>query len=129
MTNQLLQHLHLYISIPVVIGVALVYGFQPQLLFNIQPNSVDEHNVYKAVMGIYLTFAFFWWYGLVRHQYWKAASISNVLFMLGLALGRLVSFAIDGIPSNVLFVGFFGELVLAVYGMYQLKKSNLSNYS
>jgi Domain of unknown function (DUF4345) len=129
MTNQLLQHLHLYISIPVVIGVALVYGFQPQMLFDIQPNSVDEHNVYKAVMGIYLAFAFFWWYGVVHNLYWKAATLSNVLFMLGLALGRLVSFAIDGIPSNVLFVGFFGELVLAVYGMYQLKKSNLSNYS
>jgi Domain of unknown function (DUF4345) len=129
MTNQLLQNLHLYISIPVVIGVALVYGFQPQMLFDIQPNSVDEHNVYKAVMGIYLAFAFFWWYGVVHNLYWKAATLSNVLFMLGLALGRLVSFAIDGIPSNVLFVGFFGELVLAVYGMYQLKKSNLSNYS
>ncbi len=129
MTHKLLQNLHLYISVPIVIAVALLYGFQPQMLFDIQPNSVDEHNVYKAVMGIYLAFAFFWWYGVVHNHYWKAATISNVFFMLGLAFGRLLSFAIDGIPSNVLLIGFFGEVVLAVYGIVQLKKSNPSNYS
>ncbi len=123
MTNKLLHNLHLYISIPIVIAVALVYGFQPQLLFDIQPNSVDEHNVYKAVMGTYLAFAFFWCFALLHNQFWKAATISNVLFMLGLAFGRLVSFATDGIPSSLLFVGFFGEVVLAWYGMYQLKKA------
>lgn len=124
MTNKLVQNLHLYISIPVVIAVALVYGFQPQLVFDIQPNSVDERNVYKAVMGVYLAFAFFWCFALVQLQFWKAATLSNVLFMLGLAFGRLVSFTIDGIPSSVLFFGCFGELVLAGYGMCQLKKAN-----
>ena len=124
MTNKLVHNLHLYISIPVVIAVALVYGFQPQVVFDIQPNSVDERNVYKAVMGIYLAFAFFWCFALVQVQYWKAATISNVLFMLGLAFGRLVSFTIDGIPSCILFIGFFGELVLAVYGIVRLKKAN-----
>lgn len=123
MTNKLIQNFHLYISIPIVIAVALVYGFQPQMLFDIQPNSVDEHNVYKAVMGIYLAFAFFWCFALLHNQFWKIATISNVLFMLGLAFGRLVSFVSDGIPSSLLFLGFFGELVLALYGMYQLKKA------
>jgi Domain of unknown function (DUF4345) len=124
MRNTVIQNLHFYISIPIVIVVALIYGFQPNLLFDIQPNSVDEHNVYKAIMGIYLAFAFFWSLALVQKQYWKAATISNILFMLGLALGRLISFAVDGIPSSLLFLGCFGELIIAFYGYYLLKKTN-----
>jgi Domain of unknown function (DUF4345) len=103
-------------------AVALIYGFQPNLLFDIQPNSVDEHNVYKAIMGIYLAFASFWCLALVQKHYWKAATISNILFMLGLALGRLISFAVDGIPSSLLLFGCFGELIIAFYGCYLLKR-------
>lgn len=124
MRNTIIQNLHFYISIPIVIAVALVYGFQPDLLFDIQPISTDEHNVYKAIMGMYLAFAFFWSLALIQKQHWKAATISNILFMIGLALGRLISFVIDGIPSSVLLFGCFGELILAFYGYYQLKKSN-----
>ena len=119
--NRIVQNLHFYISIPIVIAVALVYGFQPNLIFDIQPNSIDEHNVYKAIMGIYLAFASFWSLALIQKNYWKAATISNILFMLGLALGRLISFAVDGIPSSLLLFGCFGELALAFYGYYLLK--------
>jgi hypothetical protein len=113
---------------PIVIAVALVYGFQPNLLFDIQPNSIDEHNVYKAIMGIYLAFASFWCLALIRKHYWKTATLSNMIFMLGLAFGRLVSFVMDGIPSSLLFVGFFGELVLALYGIVQLKKAEKQSF-
>ena len=122
MRNTIIQNLHFYISIPIVIAVALVYGFQSNLLFDIHPNSIDEHNVYKAIMGIYLAFAFFWSLALIQKHYWKAATISNILFMLGLALGRLISFTMDGIPSQLLLLGCFGELILAFYGCYLLKK-------
>lgn len=124
MMNKIAQNIHLYISIPIVTSVGLVYGFQPNILFEIQPNSIDEHNVYKAIMGLYLAFAMLWSVALVQKQYWKTATISNIIFMLGLAIGRLVGFAIDGIPSKVLFLGFFGEVTLALYGVYQLKKAN-----
>lgn len=122
MKNTIIHNLHFYISIPIVMAVALVYGFQPKLLLDIQPNSIDEHNIYKAIMGIYLAFAFFWCFALIQKHYWKAATISNVLFMSGLVLGRLISYAIDGIPSSVLIYGCFGELILALYGYYLLKK-------
>lgn len=123
MRNTIIQNLHFYISIPIVVAVALIYGFQPNLLFDIQPNSIDEHNVYKAIMGMYLAFASFWSLALVQKHYWKAATISNMLFMVGLALGRLMSFVIDGIPSSLLLFGCFGEIIIAFYGYYLLKKS------
>ncbi len=118
------KNIHFYISIPVVLVVALVYGFHPGLLFEISPNSSDEHNVYKAIMGLYLAFVSFWFWTLFYPNYWRTATISNVLFMLGLAFGRLLSFIFDGWPSVLFMVGFLGELTLALYGCYLLKKSN-----
>jgi hypothetical protein len=44
--------------------------------------------------------------------------------MLGLAIGRIISLFVDGIPSGVFVLGTFGELVLGLYGWYQFKKYN-----
>lgn len=118
------QNLHLYISISVVTTAALVYGFQPDLLFEISTQTTDESNIYKAIMGLYLCFAAFWVIGLKHSSYRKAATLSNMLFMFGLASGRLISFAIDGMPSAVLLLGTLGELIIAVYAYRQLKKAN-----
>ena len=118
------HNLHLYISIPVVIAAALVYGFQPDFLFEMSSQTTDESNIYKAIMGLYLCFAAFWCIGLKQTSYWKAATISNMLFMLGLGLGRLISFAVDGMPSPVLLFGTVGELTLAVYAYLQLQKAH-----
>ena len=118
------QNLHLYISISVVTTAALVYGFQPDLLFEVSVQTTDESNIYKAIMGLYLCFAAFWVIGLKQTSYWKAATISNMLFMLGLASGRLIGFVIDGMPSAVLLLGTVGELTLALYAYSQLKKAN-----
>lgn len=117
-------NLHLFISIPVVTTAALVYGFQPDLLFEVSVQTTDESNIYIAIMGLYLCFAAFWVIGLKQTSYWKAATISNMLFMLGLASGRLISFVIDGMPSAVLLLGTLGELIIAVYAYRQLKKAN-----
>ena len=118
------QNLHLYISIPVVAAAALVYGLKPDLLFEITNQTTDENNIYKAIMGLYWCFVAFWVIGLKQTSYWKAATISNMLFMFGLASGRLISFVIDGMPSAVLLLGTLGELTLAVYAYSQLKKAN-----
>lgn len=118
------QNVLLYISIPVVAVAALVYGFQLDILFKLSIQTTDESNIYKAIMGLYLCFATFWYIGLKQTSYWKAATISNMLFMLGLGLGRLISFVTDGTPSVVLLLGTIGELTLAIYAYSQLKKAN-----
>ncbi len=112
---------HLILSVIIVIPIALVYGFQPDLLFNITINTRDEATVFKAIMGLYLSFASFWTLGILKPTYWKAATLSNILFMFGLAFGRIVSILIDGLPSTFFVIGTLGELVLGFYGWYLLK--------
>lgn len=116
------KNLHLIISILIVVPVALVYGFQPDLLFDITIKSIDEANIFKANMGLYLCFSVLWILGILKQNYWSAATIANIIFMLGLALGRVISLIIDGLPTLIFSVGTIGELVLAFFGIYQLIK-------
>lgn len=115
-----LKKLHLIISAAIVVPVGLVYGGKPDLLFEVSLQSTDEFSIFKAIMGLYLGFSFFWLLGIFQKQFWKAATISNMIFMLGLAFGRLVSMFLDGLPSTVFLLGTVGELVLGVYAYYQL---------
>lgn len=120
------KNVHLSISILIVIPVALVYGFQPQLLFDVTINSIDEANIFKAIMGLYLGFSSLWMLGIFKPNYWCAATIANIIFMLGLAFGRIVSLIIDGLPSLIFSIGTIGELILAFFGIYQLIKHQKS---
>jgi hypothetical protein len=115
------KNVHLLISILIVIPVALVYGFQPQLLFDVTINSIDEANIFKAIMGFYLAFSSLWILGIFKQKYWYVATTSNMFFLLGLALGRIISLLIDGIPSLLFVMGTVGEVVLGFYAFYQLK--------
>ena len=114
------KNLHLIISILIVVPVALAYGFQPDLLFDITIKSIDEANIFKAIMGLYLCFSVLWILGILKQNYWYAATIANIIFMLGLALGRVISLIIDGLPSLIFSMGTIGELILAIFGIYQL---------
>ena len=118
----IVKHLHLIISIVIVLAVSLVYGFQPNLLFEVTINSTDEHNIFKAIMGLYLGFSVLWIVGLFLDRLWKTATVSNIVFMLGLAFGRIISMLLDGFPTTVFVVGTIGELVLGLFAYYQLKR-------
>ena len=117
-----LKSLHLIISTVIVIPVAVVYGFFPHYFFKISIHSLNEHSILKAIMGLYLAFASLWIFGIFNKDYWKVATITNILFMLGLGFGRIISFIFDGITSIIFVFGIFGELFLGFYGMYQFRK-------
>ena len=125
-TTFLLKNLHLIISTLIVVPVAFTYGILPNkilpLFLDFKVETKDLHNVFRAIMGLYLAFSVFWILGIFKSNYWYAATLSNMLFMLGLACGRIVSLLLDGMPSLVFFVGKIGELILALYAFYQLKK-------
>jgi uncharacterized YccA/Bax inhibitor family protein len=116
--NRVIKNTHLLISSAVVLPVSLVYGFFPEVFFKLSINTVDEKNILKAIMGIYIGFALLWILGIFRNKFWKIATVSNFIFMFGLALGRITSMISDGIPSKILLLGVFGELVLGTYGVY-----------
>lgn len=114
-------NIHLFISSLIVFPGAIIYGFFPEMIFNLKLNYTDEHSIFKAIMGLYLAFSLLWIVGIFKFDYWKVATITNVLFMFGLGFGRIISIIFDGIPSTIFVLGTFGELILGFYGMYQLK--------
>ncbi|NNK18224.1 MAG: DUF4345 domain-containing protein, partial [Maribacter sp.] len=120
------KNLHLILSILIVIPVAFAYGLFPEqvlpTLFDFTVETVDLKNVFRAIMCLYLVIAFVWILGLVRPEYWSTATITNIAFMAGLGIGRVLSLFWDGLPSTPFLVGIFGELTLAVLGFYQLRK-------
>ena len=121
-----LKNLHLLISAAVVILIAFVYGSRNgnvfSFFFDFTPSTTDMNNIFRAIMCLYLALAGLWIAGIFYPEYWQTATISNFLFMLSLALGRLISFSLDGTPSVILVIGFFGEALLAFFAWLNLRK-------
>lgn len=105
----------------IVIPAAILYGFNPQLIFDISAVTNDEHSVFKAISGVYLGFSLLWILGVFNSSYLKTALISNVIFMLGLGFGRCLSMVIDGFPGIFFLYGTIGEIILGIYGLWVLK--------
>jgi Domain of unknown function (DUF4345) len=116
--DYIISRVHLIISISIVVPAAIIYGFSPEQFLDIQLNTIDENNFFKAIMGLYLAFSVLWLLGVFNPKYIIAALISNVMFMLGLGIGRLVSILWDGTPSFAFSLGTIGELILGFYGLW-----------
>lgn len=116
----IITKIHLVISVIVVIPAAFIYGFGFSTILDLNPSTLDEKNFYKAIMGLYLAFSLLWIQGVLKSKFLNVALISNVLFMLGLGFGRVISTVLDGLPSTSYLVGTFGELVLGSYGLWVL---------
>ena len=120
------KNLHLTVSILIILPIALAYGLYPQvmlpLLFDFKVDTINLANVFWAIMGLYLGMSVIWMMGIIKSRLWITATITNVTFMGGLALGRLVSLVADGIPGTYFLIGLVLELVLALWGLRNLKK-------
>ena len=122
-----MKNLQLGISAAVVMGAGLVYGFNPEgvlgVLIEIEVSGLELRNIFKAVMGLYLAFGIFWVIGILNTAYWKMATLSNVLFMGGLAFGRGVSLILDGM-SPQLALAMVLELIMMFWGLFNLTRVN-----
>lgn len=120
------KNLHLIISVILIIPVALVYGLYPgfilQGLFDFKIEGSDLANIFRAIMGLYLGMATIWIVGIFKPNFWAAATIANIVFMGGLALGRLISLVLDGLPSISLLLGLAAELALTLFALISLKR-------
>lgn len=123
--NQILTKIHLLISVVIVVPTAIIYGFQLDSLLNFQLDTLDELNQFKAMMGLYLGFSALWILGIFQSEYLKMAVITNMIFMLGLAFGRVLSIWLDGIPSLSYVFGALGEFVFGFYSLWVLKSKKL----
>jgi hypothetical protein len=119
--QNVITKIHLIISVLIVVPVSFVYGFNPSSEFDINLNTIDEHNFFKAIMGLYLGFSILWILGIFKANYLKFALVTNLIFMLGLGFGRVLSLLLDGIPTFGYQFGTFAELFLGFYGLWVLK--------
>jgi hypothetical protein len=109
-----------------LIPIALSYGLLPQkslaYLFQISVTNTNETHIFRAVMGLYIALLSFWIIGALRIQLRQAALLSLVVFMLGLAIGRVISLLVDGLPNWLLVVYMVVEFISAFIGLMLLKK-------
>jgi len=117
----LFTNLHLAASIALVVPTGIIYG-SPSLMpafLDIQVETVDLANMLKANMALYLGVSAVWLAGMLKSTLWQRATELNVLFMLTLSGGRLLSMATDGLPTDGYIFGVIAELAIGAYALYQ----------
>ena len=101
--------------------IALAYGLIPAttvpMLYGVEIDSVNIAHIFRAVMGLYLAMVIFWIMGVSREPLRFAALCSVVVFMGGLAIGRLLSLLVDGIPAAPLVIYLVLEVGFALVGL------------
>ncbi len=111
-----------------LLPIALSYGLMPQkslsFLFDISVSDPNGIHIFRAVMGLYLALIMFWLIGVFIVQIRQAALYSLIVFMFGLAAGRILSLIIDGMPHWLLVVYLVLELGFGVIGILLIKKSD-----
>ena len=111
-----------------LLPVALSYGLIPQkslsYLFDISVQNPNGVHIFRALMGLYIALMAFWFTGAFKVQIRQAALYSLIVFMLGLAAGRILSIIIDGIPHWLLVVYLALELCFGILGILMLRKSD-----
>ena len=110
--------------------IALAYGLVPAttvpMLYGVEIDSINLTHIFRAVMGLYLAMIVFWILGATRESLRFSALCSMVVFMGGLAVGRLLSLFFDGIPGTLLVIYLLLELGFALVA-FKLAKSLQSN--
>ena len=105
--------------------IALGYGAAPAsslpFLFDFEVESLNLAHIFRAVMGLYLALVAFWVAGALRPSLTVPALWSLVVFMFGLAGGRLISLVADGVPHWLLVAYLLAEVLFGVIGLQLLR--------
>jgi len=118
------KNLQLCVSAIVVIAAGFVYGGNPSeflpFIFEFEVQDLELKNIFRAIMGLYIAFGIYWAIGAQNAKYWRGATISNILFMGGLAFGRLLSTIFDGVSMQYT-IGMILEVLFFLWGCYNLR--------
>jgi hypothetical protein len=124
--NKLEKGILLFVAVGLV-PIALGYGLMPEksmsFLFNISVSEVNLAHILRAVMGLYLALIIFWILGALKEHLRQAALYSMVVFMLGLAGGRILSLIVDGVPHWLLLLYLALELLLGILGLLLIRSN------
>ncbi len=108
-----------------LLPIALSYGANPasvlSYLYGFSVENLNLVHIFRAVMGLYLALIVFWLAGAMVSELRVPALWSLVVFMLGLAAGRVLSLIVDGVPHWLLVVFLLLELAFGVVGLMILR--------
>jgi hypothetical protein len=109
-----------------LIPIALGYGFMPEKtltpLYGFDVDNVNLKHIMRAVMGLYFGQVFIWFLGFSNPNYRRPALYCLVIFMLGLAGGRILSLIVDGMAHWLLVVYLILELTIGLIGLKLIMK-------
>lgn len=110
-----------------LVPIALSYGAAPasslEFLFGIPIEGVNLAHIFRAVMGLYLALVLFWLAGAFSRELTVPALWSLVVFMFGLAAGRLLSMLLDGVPHWLLIGYLLAEVGFGAVGIALLRRA------
>lgn len=102
-----------------------MYLVNPHLLLNLYGVSIQsttEANIIRgAYGGLFLLFGLLFVLGALKNNLEHTAQVALALFMGGFAIGRLVSFVVDGSPHALLIMLFIAEVIYASAAMFLIK--------
>ncbi len=111
-----------------LLPIALSYGLDPEAvlgyLFGMTVDGTNGTHVFRAVMGLYLALIIYWILGARSAPFTRPALYSLIVFMFGLAAGRVLSFMLDGVPHWILSVYLVLEVLFGVAGAVMVRKLN-----
>ena len=103
-----------------VFPVSLLYGGNPAEsmpnFYDIEVDTVNLSNILRAVMGLYIALCVFWVIGARYEKLRLPALWSLVIFMTGIASGRILSLILDGMPSPLFIFYLIVEVIAAIIG-------------
>jgi hypothetical protein len=128
MTNDRLQKIVLAVAAIGLVPIALGYGFMPEKtltpLYGFDVDNVNLKHIMRAIMGLYFGQVIIWLMGFSNPNLRRPAMYCLVVFMLGLAGGRILSLIVDGVPHWLLVVYLILELIIGLFGLKLIMTSN-----
>jgi uncharacterized protein DUF4345 len=124
--NMDLMKLFLLVAGVFLFPVALSYGVDPAAtlpkFMNITVQGTDQTHIFRALMGLYLGMVAFCIIAAFTPEWRRVAVIWAVFFAYSLALGRILSLIVDGMPSPILLFYLVVELMVGTVGLLVLNR-------
>jgi hypothetical protein len=122
-----MMQLYLLVVAVGLFPIALSYGVNPGSVLpkymNIRVEGTDQTEMFRALMCLYLGMVAFCLMAALFQPGWRhVAVVWTVFFMFSLAIGRLISLVVDGMPSRILVVYMLVELAMGAIGLALLAR-------
>src|SRR5215475_14269886 len=124
-----MMKLYLLVAGVFLVPVALSYGVDPAVtlskFMNFTVEGTDLNHIFRALMGLYLGMVTFCIIAAFTPEWRRVAVIWAVFFAYSLAIGRILSLIVDGMPSPMLLFYLAVEIVVGTLGLLVLNRDRV----